>query len=160
MRLILLEAVSKPVHHHQLIGRRKVLLDHTSAACRLHGGGVVSFVIVTGGVPPVSVASHMPLGCVVCITSAWTSQPRGQTGMGQVFTQICACQVGYSASENVTMDPPLLSWCDIFSLSCWGHNGHTGKFSSLSRRMDSMMRTIHFCGDSIKCNIQIEHNKI
>ena len=59
MCLVLLEAVSKPVHRRQLIGRRKVLLDHTSAACRLHGGGIVSFVIVTGGVPPVSVASQI-----------------------------------------------------------------------------------------------------
>ena len=59
MCLILLEAVSKPVQRRQLIGRRKVSLDHTSAVCRLHRGGVVSFVVVTGGVPPVSVASHI-----------------------------------------------------------------------------------------------------
>ena len=59
MHLILLEAVSKPIHHHQLISRRKVSLNPTSAACLLHGGGVVSFVVVTGGVPPVSVASHI-----------------------------------------------------------------------------------------------------
>ena len=59
MRLILLEAVSKPIHRCQLIGRRKVSLNHTSAACRLHGGGDVSFVVVTGGVPPVSVVSHI-----------------------------------------------------------------------------------------------------
>ena len=59
MHLILLEAVSKPIHRHQLIGRRKVSLNHTSAACRLHGGGVVSFVVVAGGVPPVSVASQL-----------------------------------------------------------------------------------------------------
>ena len=59
MHLILLEAVSKPIHCRQLIGRRKVSLDHTSAACHLHGGGVVSFVIVTGGIPPISVASQI-----------------------------------------------------------------------------------------------------
>ena len=59
MCLVLLKAVYKPIHHHQLIGRRKVSLNHTSAACRLHGGGIVSFSIVTGGIPPVSVASHM-----------------------------------------------------------------------------------------------------
>ena len=59
MHLILLEAISKPVHHCQLIGRRKVSLDHTSAACCLHRGGIVLFVIVTGGIPPVSVASHI-----------------------------------------------------------------------------------------------------
>ena len=59
MHLILLEAVSEPIHHCQLIGRRKVSLNHTSAACRLHGGGVVLFVIVTGGIPPVSVASQI-----------------------------------------------------------------------------------------------------
>ena len=59
MHLILLKAVSKPVHCRQLIGRRKVSLDYTSAACRLHGRGVVSFVVVTGGIPPVSVASHI-----------------------------------------------------------------------------------------------------
>ena len=35
------------------------MLDHTSAACHLHGGGVVLFVIVTGGVSHVSVASHI-----------------------------------------------------------------------------------------------------
>ena len=59
MRLILLEDSLEPIHCHQLIGRRKVILDHTSAACHLHGGGVVSFVIVTGGIPPVSVASQI-----------------------------------------------------------------------------------------------------
>ena len=59
MHLILLKAVSKPVHQRQLIGRRKVSLNHTSAACHLRGGGIVSFVIVTGGVPPVSVASQI-----------------------------------------------------------------------------------------------------
>ena len=58
MYLILLEAVLEPVHHRQLIGRRKVSLSHTRA-CHLHRGGVVSFVIVTGGVPPVSVASQI-----------------------------------------------------------------------------------------------------
>ena len=57
--LILLKAISNPVHCCQLIGRKKVLLDHTSAACCLHGRGVVLFVIVTGGVPPVSVASQI-----------------------------------------------------------------------------------------------------
>ena len=59
MHLVLLKAVYKPIHHHQLIGRREVSLDWNSAACRLHGGGVVSFVFVTGGIPPVSVASHI-----------------------------------------------------------------------------------------------------
>ena len=58
MRLVLLKAVYEPVHHHQLISRRKVLLNCTSAACCLHRGGIVSFVFVTGGIPPVSVASH------------------------------------------------------------------------------------------------------
>ena len=61
MGLVLLKAVFKPVHCHQLIGRRKVSLIHTSAACCLHRGGVVSFVVVTGGIPPVSVASHLYL---------------------------------------------------------------------------------------------------
>ena len=59
MHLVLLKAVYEPVHHNQLIGRRRVLLNHTSAACRLRGGDIVLFVIVTGGVPPVSVASHI-----------------------------------------------------------------------------------------------------
>ena len=59
MSLNLLEAVLEPVHCHQLIGRRKVSLNHTSAACHLHGGGAVLFVIVTGGAPPVSVTSHI-----------------------------------------------------------------------------------------------------
>ena len=59
MHLVLLKAVYEPVHCQQLISRRKVLSNRTSAACHLHGGGVVSFVFVTGGAPPVSVASHI-----------------------------------------------------------------------------------------------------
>ena len=56
MCLVLLKAVYEPVHCHQLIGRRKDLLNRTNAACHLHGGGIVLFVFVTGGAPPVSVA--------------------------------------------------------------------------------------------------------
>ena len=59
MHLVLLKAVYEPVHCQKVLDRRKVLSSHTSAAFRLHRGGIVSFVFVTGGIPPVSVASHM-----------------------------------------------------------------------------------------------------
>ena len=75
MHLISLNAISKPIHHHQLISRRKVILDHTSAACHLPRGGVVSFVIVTGGVPPVSVASHI--------------EPQGTLALCSLFIAYC-----------------------------------------------------------------------
>ena len=58
MHLVLLKAISEPVHHHQLISRRKVLLICNYAACHLHRGGIVI----------VCFCNRRRSSCLCCIT--------------------------------------------------------------------------------------------
>ena len=49
---------------------------------------------------------RMPLGCAVHHI-AYTVQPRGHIGMGQVFTFACGGVVEYCAGQNAIPDPKI-----------------------------------------------------
>ena len=119
MHSVLLRAIYKPIHHHQLIGRRKVLLNHTSAACRLDEGGIVSFVFVTGGIPPVSVASHIFL-CSFHRIQAWLQWlMNGKNGVSQYKDQCMS--ILHSLGESKTEDEYKRNLLHLQKSHIWSH---------------------------------------